>query len=1022
LPLALIGHLDGLDGPYLCGWAADGGSEASCLVEVFSPDGDLVAKGRASHRREDLRGVTGGLTDIGFRILLDPLPAHPLLHVRVGGVAVPGSPIHLGDGQFFGAMGVRDGIVQGSVTQAIATAPPPQVRIEDQYGRVLFDGLASLQPGRRSKAPAAASFDFMLPPAAFGFEELGLTAFANNVPFARCLAAARLAGYLDELSETACRGWLYSPDVPQRPFEIEVLVGGVSVASGRYDIVREDLAAEHPLAVKRGFDLALKRPEHDSAALTPVSIRLAGSSRELFGGPFLFGERSALIATARRASALLRAGALPPAERCVVQRSLADAMEQARRTPAFYRQRCAATPALPAPLLPACTRRFNIIIPVYKGIDVTQACIDSVLATYDAQRDAVILVNDRSPDDGMAEMLVQYAFQPGVQILTNPQNLGFVGSVNRALGFSRLGHAVLLNSDTRVFPGAWDEIERILQADAAIGTVTALSNNATIFSYPHPKLVDGLKLADMDWHEIAAEALRANAGKVVDVPTGHGFCMAVRREVLDDVGHLDPRFGRGYGEENDLCMRAADRGWRNVAACGVFVEHRESVSFGDSKKALLDTNMRQLNALYPEYTPTVMAYERQDGLRAARWALDRERLRRARAAGQAVALVVQNWLDGGTKTAIADIEAAYGYGGRTRMTLSCRADGFRVLECAEPVVRAVFAPDEDAALFAMLGDAGTDLVLVHQLLGYTAGFIRQLGQWAAPRQLTFYMHDFYALCPRVTMLNAVGRFCGAARSDLCARCVDMDGAHAASRLTELAPAEHRSIFRKFLGQCTDIIAPSHDTVSWARKVFADIEITAESHPQVGMAWSRQEGGRANQIVLLGAIGPHKGSGRLLELAREARLTHPELHFHVIGYTNIDTALEALGNVSISGPYEPDTLASLVRRTRARFALFLHEWPETFSYTLTEALALGLWPLVPDIGAPAERVRAAGWGSVLATPLSVGAICTAMEVFVDCVDGPEHLGISAPRARRVDEALGGHLKELAASGFEAGRIV
>jgi hypothetical protein len=152
-------------------------------------------------------------------------------------------------------------------------------------------------------------------------------------------------------------------------------------------------------------------PERDSAALMSVSIRLAGSNRELFGGPFLFGERAALIATARHAAGLLRASPLPPAELCVALRSLADTVAEARRTPAFHRKRFATVPALPA-----YDRRFNIIIPVYKGIEVTQACIDSVLATYDPERDAVILVNDRSPDAGMADMLVQYAFQPGVQI------------------------------------------------------------------------------------------------------------------------------------------------------------------------------------------------------------------------------------------------------------------------------------------------------------------------------------------------------------------------------------------------------------------------------------------------------------------------------------------------------------------------------------------------------------------------------------------------------------------------------
>jgi hypothetical protein len=51
------------------------------------------------------------------------------------------------------------------------------------------------------------------------------------------------------------------------------------------------------------------------------------------------------------------------------------------------------------------------------------------------------------------------------------------------------------------------------------------------------------------------------------------------------------------------------------------------------------------------------------------------------------------------------------------------------------------------------------------------------------------------------------------------------------------------------------------------------------------------------------------------------------------------------------------------------ALFLHGWPETFSYTLTEAVENGLIPVVPNIGAPAERVRAAGFGVVFPFPIN-----------------------------------------------------
>jgi glycosyltransferase involved in cell wall biosynthesis len=134
----------------------------------------------------------------------------------------------------------------------------------------------------------------------------------------------------------------------------------------------------------------------------------------------------------------------------------------------------------------------------------------------------------------------------------------------------------------------------------------------------------------------------------------------------------------------------------------------------------------------------------------------------------------------------------------------------------------------------------------------------------------------------------------------------------------------------------------------------------------------------NNIALLGAIGPHKGSSLLLELARLACLTHPNLYFCVIGYSDIDSALLKIGNVSITGKYEADQLPALLDRFDTGIALFLHGWPETFSYTLTEAVMQGLAPLAPDIGAPAERIRASGIGALFPHPAKPAEILTAIE--------------------------------------------
>ena len=125
--------------------------------------------------------------------------------------------------------------------------------------------------------------------------------------------------------------------------------------------------------------------------------------------------------------------------------------------------------------------------------------------------------------------------------------------------------------------------------------------------------------------------------------------------------------------------------------------------------------------------------------------------------------------------------------------------------------------------------------------------------------------------------------------------------------------------------------------------------------------------------MLGAIGPHKGSHTLLEIARRARLTHPHLSFRIIGYTNIDKALRAIGNVTITGKYTPEALPELLAETTGRLALFLPGWPETYSYTLSELVKHGFIPMVPDIGAPADRVREAKFGVVFPFPASPEAV-------------------------------------------------
>src|SRR5512141_1507943 len=207
---------------------------------------------------------------------------------------------------------------------------------------------------------------------------------------------------------------------------------------------------------------------------------------------------------------------------------------------------------------------IDVVIPVYGGVQQTRRCVESVLACTPRVEAEVVVVNDASPEPAIASYVAQLADEGRITLLTNEENRGFVQSVNRGMALHADRDVVLLNSDTEV---ANDWLERLRSAahrHPDVATVTPFSNNATICSYPFEgwsaALPGMLGLAALD--RLFA---RTNTGLTVELPTAVGFCMYIRRDALQALGAFDAeRFGRGYGEENDFCMRALKAGWRNL--------------------------------------------------------------------------------------------------------------------------------------------------------------------------------------------------------------------------------------------------------------------------------------------------------------------------------------------------------------------------------------------------------------------------------------------------------------------------
>ncbi|MDE1895819.1 MAG: glycosyltransferase [Rhodospirillales bacterium] len=961
--MATQGHVDTMEGSYLTGWAASIPDTGNCAITVVDAQGRLIAKGRASRHRPDLAALGLGRTTLGYRIAIPLGTEAKQLRVLANGEELIGSPLAIGPGLFDGFCTVEADMVTGWVSERTRTETPPLLTVMNSAGVEVARGLARFDERPADPLFAPARFNLKLSSDCFGAGEMLLDVFANAKLIGRTGCNLRVHANLEFISSEQVTGWIHAADVPSRNFELDIYRDGKLVDTTACDRERTDVKAHFPDCVTPGFDIALPPANNADDEPVAISLRFKDGARDLFDGPYLLAKRPAAVAAIYKAAQLANAElpGLGAGERAVLTEALRDYLAKMRSGESVTLSKQPDTAPAPALL------RMAIIVPVYRGVEVTKACIESVLAHRNPATDQLILINDCSPDAEMAGMLAAYRHHPHVVLLENAQNLGFVGTVNRGMMFCKGTDTVLLNSDTVLHAGGLDELASVAYAHPEIGTVTAMSSNATIFSYPSAELREAT-LPDISWPELAALALSANAGTCEDVPTGHGFCMFIKRQVIKRIGFLDEAFGRGYGEENDFCARASALGYRNVAAGGVLVEHKESISFGNERESLLAQNQPRLNALYPEYTPLIMAFERQDGLRRLRWALDRARLARAREAGTRFALVISNALEGGTPKAIRDIEREVGYGGATKLSLSLTEGGLIELSCEAPLLCARFKAAEVTELFAVLDGAAPALVLAHQLLGFPAAVLSALGNWLESRHSLYWAHDFYSFCPRVTMIDAIGRFCGGADAETCDRCVELGGAHETSVLNDLSTAEHRALFAALLARFTHVIAPSANAAGYLASMVPGLNLKVAPHPESaqGAAGAARQGSD-DEIVMLGAIGPHKGSNKLLEIAQRARLTHPHLHFRVIGYTNMDRALKAVGNVTITGKYTPEELPALLAETKGRLALFLPAWPETYSYTLSELVKHGFIPLAPDIGAPADRIRRTGFGVVFPFP-------------------------------------------------------
>jgi GT2 family glycosyltransferase/antitoxin (DNA-binding transcriptional repressor) of toxin-antitoxin stability system len=223
----------------------------------------------------------------------------------------------------------------------------------------------------------------------------------------------------------------------------------------------------------------------------------------------------------------------------------------------------------------------SFVILTRNGLDVTRACVESI-AAHTPQPHELVFV-DNGSTDGTLDYLRALRDGDGVTVvlIENDANLGFGAGCNQGIAASLGERILLLNNDVVVTSGWLEAMHAALDDDPTLGMVGPRSNRVAGAQIVEECGYDVATCTGLDaWARTWCDQHRAQRSRTNRII---GFCMLVRRAVLDEIGGFDLRFGIGNFEDDDICLRTCVAGWQIAIAHDSFIHHVGSATFTGEK-------------------------------------------------------------------------------------------------------------------------------------------------------------------------------------------------------------------------------------------------------------------------------------------------------------------------------------------------------------------------------------------------------------------------------------------------------
>jgi GT2 family glycosyltransferase len=216
----------------------------------------------------------------------------------------------------------------------------------------------------------------------------------------------------------------------------------------------------------------------------------------------------------------------------------------------------------------------DIIVLTWNHLELTKQFFESLL--FNTFLKVRIIAIDNGSIDGTPGYLreLKERLADKLEVIFNKENMGFVKGVNQGLSVSTAPYVCFANNDLIFTKGWLDEMISLFERNKLIGILNPNSNNL------------GMHISGKESIESLAIVLKNRyKGIFTEMPFCIGFCMVMRRDIIDKSKGLSEDYAPMFFEDSDISMKAKEMGYLIGVAKGAYVWHKEHGSFNEGSES-----------------------------------------------------------------------------------------------------------------------------------------------------------------------------------------------------------------------------------------------------------------------------------------------------------------------------------------------------------------------------------------------------------------------------------------------------